>query len=405
MHTTYLELPYIQPSQAQKHVTHNEALRMLDALLHIRVEDRDRESPPVDPLDGQRHALGTAPIGAFAGHAGKLAVFEDGAWLFYQPQPGWLIWDASEEELLVYADADWIPAAPDPVMLPRLGINAVADDTNRLAVSSDATLLNHNGAGHQLKINKAAAVNTGSLLFQTAWSGHAELGLAGNNDFALKVSADGSTWRNALTGMAATGAVRIDSLGIGISAPTSELHLHSTRTTGLTPHMLLRAGKNSGQAASVAYQRATSTQQVLFAFETGSSSSPDGYFGTAASKEKALFIYTASGSSSDAALGIDRTLGFRVGHGVNITGTGSVGAGITAAGNAYFAGAASVGRDATEASAQLEVTSTTRGFLPPRLTATQRDAISSPAEGLIVYNTTEHKPQFWNGSAWIAMSA
>lgn len=55
--------------------------------------------------------------------------------------------------------------------------------------------------------------------------------------------------------------------------------------------------------------------------------------------------------------------------------------------------------DATpEASAQLDVFSTTRGFLPPRMTSTQRDAISSPAAGLVIYNTTTSKLQVYTTS-------
>ena len=59
-----------------------------------------------------------------------------------------------------------------------------------------------------------------------------------------------------------------------------------------------------------------------------------------------------------------------------------------------------INNTAPHASAQLDVSSTTKGFLPPRVTTTQRDAISSPAEGLIIYNTTTHKLNFYNGSAW-----
>lgn len=51
-------------------------------------------------------------------------------------------------------------------------------------------------------------------------------------------------------------------------------------------------------------------------------------------------------------------------------------------------------------SAVLSVTSTTHGFLPPRLTDTQRDAISSPASGLMIYNTTTDKLNFYNGTVW-----
>ncbi len=195
--TPLLKLPYLMPAQAQKHVTHNEALRMLDALLHIRVEDRARETPPEDPIEGQRHTLGPAPTGAFAGHAGKIAAFQDGAWSFFTPQEGWVIWDAETGALMVFDGADW--TAVTPAAFAMLGVNATADETNRLTISGEATLLNHDGAGHQLKINKAAETDTGSLLFQTAWSGRAEMGLAGNDDFSIKVSANGVDWTAALS--------------------------------------------------------------------------------------------------------------------------------------------------------------------------------------------------------------
>lgn len=52
-----LDLPFIMPSQAQKHVTHNEALLVLDALLHCAVEDRTRGEPPAAPAEGQRHIV------------------------------------------------------------------------------------------------------------------------------------------------------------------------------------------------------------------------------------------------------------------------------------------------------------------------------------------------------------
>lgn len=51
-------------------------------------------------------------------------------------------------------------------------------------------------------------------------------------------------------------------------------------------------------------------------------------------------------------------------------------------------------------SAVLQLNSTSRGFLLPRMTSAQRDAIAAPAEGLEIYNTTEKAKQFWNGIAW-----
>ena len=49
----------------------------------------------------------------------------------------------------------------------------------------------------------------------------------------------------------------------------------------------------------------------------------------------------------------------------------------------------------------LDVKSTTKGFLPPRMTLSERYSIVFPATGLMIYNTTDHKPNYWNGTKWM----
>lgn len=56
-------------------------------------------------------------------------------------------------------------------------------------------------------------------------------------------------------------------------------------------------------------------------------------------------------------------------------------------------------------SALMDLTSTTRGFLPPRMTEAQRDAIASPATGLVVYNTDTNALNYYDGSAWTAVGS
>ena len=57
----------------------------------------------------------------------------------------------------------------------------------------------------------------------------------------------------------------------------------------------------------------------------------------------------------------------------------------------------------TDASAIFKIDSTTQGFLPPRMTTTQKNAIASPATGLILYDTTLNVPQFYNGTIWVSL--
>ena len=61
-----------------------------------------------------------------------------------------------------------------------------------------------------------------------------------------------------------------------------------------------------------------------------------------------------------------------------------------------------IGTTTANSSAIVDFSSTTKGFLIPRMTTTQRDAISTPASGLIVYNTTTNETQYYNGSTWVS---
>lgn len=212
-----LSLPYIQPGQAQKHVTHNEALQKLDVLVQMVVEGFGAEIPPAAPAEGEMHALGPAPTGLWAGQPDMLAVWTDAAWRFIAPRPGWRAWGRAEAELRVWDGGAWALLRADVENLPGLGIGTASDPVNRLAVKSPATLLSHDGTDHRLKINKAAAGDTGSVLFQSGWTGHAEIGLAGDTDFTLRVSGDGGTWAEALRADA-TGRI-----GIGGAAPSAAL--------------------------------------------------------------------------------------------------------------------------------------------------------------------------------------
>jgi uncharacterized lipoprotein NlpE involved in copper resistance len=60
-----------------------------------------------------------------------------------------------------------------------------------------------------------------------------------------------------------------------------------------------------------------------------------------------------------------------------------------------------IGTGGLVASARLSVESTTQGFLPPRMTTTQKNAIASPAAGLMVYDTTLNQMSYYNGTAWV----
>ncbi|MEY4520970.1 MAG: hypothetical protein RIT10_155 [Bacteroidota bacterium] len=64
-----------------------------------------------------------------------------------------------------------------------------------------------------------------------------------------------------------------------------------------------------------------------------------------------------------------------------------------------------IGTNTPAPSAQLDVSSTERGFLPPRMTAAQRDLIATPATGLLIFQTDNTAGYYYyNGSAWVALA-
>jgi hypothetical protein len=253
-----LGLPYLEAAQAQKHVTHNEALRRLDAIVQLAVIDRDLAAPPPTPLEGDRYIVAAGASGAWAGRAGQVAAWQDGAWAFFAPAAGWLAWVADEGMLLAYVSGGWTAAGDGgggSESLPLFGVNTIADAANRLAVKSDAILLSHNdvtpGSGDvRMVMNKAGASHTASLLLQSNASGRAEMGLTGDNKLHLKVSADGAAWTEAMVVDQATGYA-----GFGTSAPAGQLHVLRTGQAA----SILESVNNTSTSASFFTRKARGT--------------------------------------------------------------------------------------------------------------------------------------------------
>ncbi len=200
--TVNLGLPCIEGSQAQKHVTHNDALRILDTLVQLAVADRDLTAPPGAPAEGERWIVKSAGTDAWAGHDNAIAAWQDGAWQFSAPQTGWIAFIADEGKLLVWNGTAWSDffSAVALQNLTLLGVGTTADATNPLSAKLNNALfvgktVAEGGDGNlRYKLSKESAAKTLSFLFQDNYSGRAEIGLAGDDDFHFKVSPDGSTW-------------------------------------------------------------------------------------------------------------------------------------------------------------------------------------------------------------------
>jgi hypothetical protein len=215
--TPNLALPELIAAQAQKHVTVNEALRALDVLVQLAVLDRDLTSPPASPAEGERWLVAASATGDWAGHDGEIAAWRDGDWDFYPPKTGWLAYVADEGALLAWNGSAWVDAIAALTSLNNmtlLGVGTTADAANPFSAKLNGILwvakaLAEGGDGNlHWTMSKESAGDTLSMLFQTGFSGRAELGLTGDDDFHLKVSADGANWIEALSIDRATGGVR-----------------------------------------------------------------------------------------------------------------------------------------------------------------------------------------------------
>lgn len=109
--TARLGMPLLQPAQAQKHVTVNEALMRLDGLVNLVLQSLDHSQPPEFFVDGTCWAVASAGGGDWAGQGGKIAVAVNGGWVFSAPRSGMRAFIADRGLHAIHDGSDWIEGA------------------------------------------------------------------------------------------------------------------------------------------------------------------------------------------------------------------------------------------------------------------------------------------------------
>ena len=215
-HTARMGLPYLAAGQMQKHVTLNEALTRLDALVQTAVVSRTTATQPGAPADGSLWILPAGPAGPdwSTRPAGALLRAEGGGWTMVEAGDGLVALILDADEVLMRHGGSWVELGARLGVvqnLARLGVGTTADGVNPFAARLNAALwtaLETAGGGTgdlRLTLNKEAAGDVLSLLFQSGYGGRAELGLVGDDDLRLKVSGDGSAWHDVFAVDRATG--------------------------------------------------------------------------------------------------------------------------------------------------------------------------------------------------------
>ena len=279
-----------------------------------------------------------------------------------------LFWDDTNNRLGIGTNAPTSPLNIKGVTNTGTILVSLENSTRKIIDISDRGSINAN------------AYNSANLIYSLGFGGAFDAG-------ALTLYGEANANGVFLAGKSDLNNYIIPNLGIGITTPTAKAHIKGSGSTSATTSLLVQ-----NSAGSTALQ--VTDDQVIKGF--------------AATQLRYQFGNAQPGiSTRNGALAIGLIDGgFTQGLRLDVQGSGK----------SYIDGWATfdliignggspvvIGTDSSNASAQLSVNSTTKGFLPPRGTNTQMNAISSPATGLVFYDTTNNKLCVYNATSWIPL--
>lgn len=198
--TKQFGLPLLSGSQAQKHVTVNEALARLDAVAQLRLESRIETVPPTEAEDGAAFAVPTGAVNAWNGHEGSLAVFANGGWVYLAPIAGWRAWVADEGRFLVFDGYKW---RAEVVAVSQGGAATkmrVVEFDHVIGAGASSDTIGMISSGEQV-IGVTGRIMAGITGTLTSW----ELGVAGStNRYGNGLGLAAGSWVRGLSGTPVT---------------------------------------------------------------------------------------------------------------------------------------------------------------------------------------------------------
>jgi len=232
------------------------------------------------------------------------------------------------------------------------------------------------------------------------------LGTSNNRGLPIVINGKKQVYFDTLAGVNLydRNASRILSIYKNNSATTRSGTVYNSRpdstNSSKAGHIFIAGGANISGVAGANYATVAMEQDWLATTSTGIASSL---------RVSPTYIVQSSGSGyiSGITVTANNTIGgsnlYYRGLDIPSCGNNSNAYGIhqaDAVGRNYFAASTQFGSTTTSTSAQVQINSTTKGFLPPVMTNAQKNAISSPATGLVVYDNGTNKLNYYNGSSW-----
>ena len=105
--TSRLALPLLQPGQAQKETTHNEALVLLDLTVQASVLAVGTNAPPASPSVGDAWIVGDAPTDGWIGQPRAIAGWTRGGWRFVTARDGMAVWSVADGQVVRFGGGVW----------------------------------------------------------------------------------------------------------------------------------------------------------------------------------------------------------------------------------------------------------------------------------------------------------
>lgn len=209
--TARLRLPMILSSQAQKEVTHNAALNVLDVFMRPTVLEMAKDTPPVSPTAGDCYIVGGSPSGVFVDHEDEIACYTDNGWIFATPFKWLDVVNEDDDTRYVYDGSAWVPYG----LLMRdtgeyLRVEHLQEDITVSGASTNSTI----------EIPDRGLVIAANVRVTTA--------ITGATGFDVGVSGDATRYGSGI-------AIALDSTSVGMS-------LYPTTYYAATPIVLTAQG-------------------------------------------------------------------------------------------------------------------------------------------------------------------